>query len=189
VVGTLPLYKDKVESAGIEFCPIRPNTPTPEEDPEMFRRALDARTDAEVIMSELLMPHLEDTYQDTLRLVETAPKADMIITHVLAFGGHLVAETKGLRWLSTVLSPMIFMSSFDRSTPPIFTWTQSVTRFHLAIAQLMGGIARRVSRRWVAPVTRFRNQLGLPDRGHPLFDCQYSPGFAFFVTPMPNAEA
>ena len=175
VVGTLPLYKDKVESAGIEFCPIRPNTPTPEEDPEMFRRALDARTGAEVIMRELLMPHLEDTYQDTLHLVRTAPIADMLITHVLAFGGHLTAEKTGIRWMSTILSPMVFMSSFDPSTPPIFPWTQSVARIHPAIARVFGGIARRVSRRWIAPVERFRNQLGLPDRGHPLFDCQYSP--------------
>ena len=175
VLGSLPLYKDKVESAGIEFCPIRPNTPTPEEDPEMFRRALDARTGAEVIMRELLMPHLEDSYQDTLQLVDTVPKADMLITHVLAFGGHLVAEKTRIRWLSTVLSPIVFMSSFDPSSPPIFPWTQSVARFHPAIARVFGVITRRVSRRWVEPVTRFRKQLGLPDRGHPLFDCQYSP--------------
>jgi rhamnosyltransferase subunit B len=154
VLGTLPLYKDKVESAGIEFCPIRPNTPTPDEDPELFRRAIDARTGAEVIMRELLMPYLEDSYQDTLQLVQAAPGADMLVTHLLAFGGHLVAEQTGIRWLSSVLSPMVFMSSFDPSTPPIFPWMQTVARFHPAIARLFAGIARKVSRPWVAPVNR-----------------------------------
>ena len=175
VLGTLPLYRDKVESAGIEFCPIRPDTPTPEEDPELFRRALNARTGAEVIMRELLMPHLGDSYQDTLRLVETAPKVDMLVTHVLAFGAHLVAEKTGIRWLSTVLSPMVFMSSFDPPSPPILHWMRSVAKVHPAIAQFFNLIARRVSQPWMAPVTHFRNDLGLADRGHPLFDCQYSP--------------
>jgi UDP:flavonoid glycosyltransferase YjiC (YdhE family) len=175
VLGSIPLYKDKVEKAGIEFCPIRPDMPTPDQDPDLFRRALAPRTGAEVIMRELLMPHLEHSYQDTLELVQAGPGADMLITHPLTFGGHLVAEQTGIRWLSTVLSPMVFMSSFDPPRPPILPWLQHVSRLHPSLARLLVGAARNVSERWVLPVTRFRKQLGLPRRGHPLFDCQYSP--------------
>jgi UDP:flavonoid glycosyltransferase YjiC (YdhE family) len=83
VLGTLPIYKEKVENAGIEFSPIRPDTPTPEDNPELIRRAIGPRTGADVIMTELLMPHLAQSYADTLRLVESGGRADLLITHVL----------------------------------------------------------------------------------------------------------
>lgn len=175
VVATLPIYREKVETAGIRFRPMRPDTKKPEDDLNLIHRALDPKTGAAVIMSELLMPHLEDAYNDVRQMIDEHPGFDLIVTHVLAFGAHLAARATGTRWLSTALSPLVFMSDFDPATPPIFPWSRNIACLHPAIAHLFGQAARTLSRGWVQPVNDLEKRLGLPPAGHPIFDGPYSP--------------
>lgn len=176
VIGTMPVYREKIERAGIEFFPVRPDAPAFDSDPELLARAIAPWTGPAVIMGELLMPHLRENYEDSMALIASGGGADLLVTHVLAFGAHVAAETTGVRWLSTALSPMVLVSAYDPSTPPFMTWLRRASRLHPAIARGIIAFGRRASAPWVSGVPRLRRELGLSPRGHPIFDSPYSPG-------------
>ena len=62
------------------------------------------------MMRELLMPWVRMSYAD---LDRACADADLIVTHPLAFAGRLIAEKRGLPWVSTVLAPLSLMSAID----------------------------------------------------------------------------
>jgi UDP:flavonoid glycosyltransferase YjiC (YdhE family) len=172
-VGSLPSWRSHVENARLAFHPIRPDVPPGENEArETVRRVLDAREGPEFLFRQVLMPHLRDTYDDTLAAVQGA---DLIVSHQLPVTGPIVAEMTGIRWVSAVLAPLSFFSAYD---PPTFAnprWYRPIARLHPVVARAMGQIGRRVSRAWVEPVYRLREQLDMPPAGHPLFEGQHSP--------------
>jgi UDP:flavonoid glycosyltransferase YjiC (YdhE family) len=175
VIGTIPQYRNKVERAGIGFWPVRPDAPNMAGDPELVRRAMDARTGSQVVMGELLMPFLRETYDDTLALIDADGGTDLLVTHILSFAAHMIAEKTPVRWLSTVLSPIAFLSAYDPPTPPQAPWVGRVARWHPAIARLVNAAGRRLSAGWVREVLSLRRELGLSSDRHPIFDYQFSP--------------
>src|SRR5262245_15251037 len=108
VLATSSLYKEKIESAGIQFRPVRPNLENLVNDPETMRRVNHLRTGTEYVVRKLFMPHLRASYED---LSQAAQGADLLITHPLTYAGRLVAEKHRLPWISTVLSPLSLMST------------------------------------------------------------------------------
>ncbi len=83
VIATSPLYREKVEAAGIAFHPVRPDLPPPdaETSAEIIRRASDARGGPGYLFRELLVPHLRETYADTLAAVTAEGGADLLVSH------------------------------------------------------------------------------------------------------------
>src|SRR6266496_2551823 len=75
VIATLPYYKEKFESLGLEFSPVRPDIGSPADNLEMLERAMDRKTGTEYIFRELLMPSLRESYEDLLRI---SRKADLL---------------------------------------------------------------------------------------------------------------
>ncbi len=175
VIGTIPRYREKVEAQGIEFWPIRPDAPDLENDPGLVRRAMNPATGSATVIGELLMPHLRETYADTLSMLEAGGGTDVLITHILSFAAHVAAEKTGVRWLSTVLSPIAFLSAYDPPVPPQAPWVGRVAGWHPSIARATNAIGRRVSASWVRDVVELRRELGLSADRHPIFDGQFSP--------------
>jgi UDP:flavonoid glycosyltransferase YjiC (YdhE family) len=93
-------YRSKVEGEGLNFHPVRPDMPFVLDRPDVMRRAFHPRTGSEYIVRELLLPRLEQTYEDTLAV---ARGADLLVGHVVAFATRMVAETLNKRWVSVVL--------------------------------------------------------------------------------------
>src|SRR5436853_141063 len=51
-------------------------------------------------------------------LTRAAEGADLIVSHAITYAARLVAEVRGLPWVSTALQPMVFCSAYDPPVPP-----------------------------------------------------------------------
>ena len=174
IIGTSPIYREKVEAAGLEFRPVRPDLPPPESEEarEMIREVSHWLRGPEYLFRELLMPHLKETYADTLAAVEGA---DLLISHQVPLTAPLVAEITGIKRISCVLFPIAFASAYDPPTPPQFPVLRDVAAIHPAIAGVLFGFGKLTTRPWVEPIQRFRSELGLPPAPNPIFEGQHSP--------------
>jgi rhamnosyltransferase subunit B len=170
VIATSPVYREKVEPLGIDFHPTRPDFPSPEDHPELMkeltRKAMDARKGSE-------FEHVRDSYADLMRAVEGA---DLLVTHPITFAGPLVAQVTGIRWISSLLSPLIFFSSYDTLIPPHLAGMARLFSFlPVPLNRLMQAVAKKGIKRWFEPVESLRKELCLPYRGIPVFEGQHSP--------------
>jgi UDP:flavonoid glycosyltransferase YjiC (YdhE family) len=177
VIATSPVYREKVEPLGIEFHPSRPDFPSPDEHPEaikeLTRRVMDARTGAEFVARELFAEHVRESYTD---LMEAVKGADLLVTHPITFAGPLVAQVTGIRWISSILSPIIFFSAYDTLIPPHMAGMAKLfSLLPMPLNRLMRIMARKAISPWFEPVESLRKELGLPDRGIPIFEGQHSP--------------
>ena len=173
VVATNPGYRDVVEREGIEFADagplIDPNAPNAG---DLFERVMDPDKGSEVIVRELLMPRLRETYEE---LRSAVAGADLLVSHPITFAAPLVAERARLPWLSTVLAPLSFFSAHDPVVLPTAPRLNDVPVVGQWLAHTILRLVRPMLRRWVEPVERLRAELGLPRGGHPLMEGQFSP--------------
>lgn len=172
VIATGALYRDKMEAAGLDFHPIRPDFAPPEENEEMLRKAMHPLTGTTYVLKELILPHLRDSYDD---LREAVRGADLLVTHPLAFVGPMVAETSGVRWVSSVLAPGSFLSKYDPVMPTAMQWMKRVYALGPGATGALYGLIKSLTRRMVKPVDALRAELGLPRGAHPVFEGQHSP--------------
>ncbi len=63
----------------------------------------------------LFTDNLREVYEDLDAAVEGA---DLLVTHLLPLVGPIVAQKRGLPWVSTVLAPISFFSAYDPPVPP-----------------------------------------------------------------------
>ncbi|MBD0373448.1 MAG: glycosyltransferase family 1 protein [Pyrinomonadaceae bacterium] len=177
IIASHPAFRERVEPLGIGFHPARPDFPSPDEDHEwamdLTRRAMDARNGAEFVARELFANHVRDSYAD---LTEAVRGADLLITHPITFAGPLVAQVTGIRWISSILSPIVFFSAYDTLIPPhLAEMAKLFSLLPVPLNRMMQGVARRMVKPWFEPVEGLRKELGLPYRGIPIFEGQHSP--------------
>ncbi|HEV7857724.1 MAG TPA: nucleotide disphospho-sugar-binding domain-containing protein [Pyrinomonadaceae bacterium] len=177
VIATSPFYREKIEAAGISFHKMRPDLPAPgsQEADEMVRRATNMRDGPRYVFQELLMAHIRETYQDAMAAVNAEGGADLLLTHTVPPIGALVAETSGVKWVSTVLAPIPFASAYDPPTIPQYPYLRSVVKLHPAISKVFFALGKKTTWSWWEPVRRLRRDLGLPEGENPIFDGQHSP--------------
>lgn len=171
-IAASDVYRGKIERAGIGFHPVRPTLPPPKEAQETIARVMHPRRGPEYLFKHLLLPALRESYED---LTAAANGADILITHMITLAAPLVAERLSLPWVSCALQPSIFLSAFD---PPLFggaPWLAWAYRLGSAGARALLGIVRSVQTAWLAPVRRFRKELGLPSLAATDLDMQISP--------------
>ena len=113
IIATSEAFRQRVESLGLGFRPVRPDHPDWQADPTVMRRVMTARKGTEYLLREMIMPVLRQSYDDTLAAAEGA---DLLVSHLITFTTRLVAEKKGLPWVSSVLQPLCFFSAYD---PPV----------------------------------------------------------------------
>ncbi len=179
-VATSPSYRATVESLSLQFDAVRPDLPALARDREVMRRIMDLRSGGEYLFKELLMPGLRQSFDD---LSAAARGADLLVTHPFSFAGPLVAQTMKaqttrLRWVSTALTPMSFLSAHD---PPVPARVPAFGRLRALGPGVNGWLLARgegMTRAWIEPVYQLRAELGLPPGRHPLFGGQHSPQLA-----------
>ena len=171
MIATMEIYREKIEGAGLEFAPVRPNIPQPkEQDEELIRKIMEPRTGPRFLMEEVVYPAVRDSYADLLAAVE---RADLLLTHSAAPAGPLVGQKIGIPWISTVLAPFSFISAYDPPVPPFWQWTR---RLSVLGPEVMGFLLNLSKSMYKAKaVTDFRDELGLPHVGNPMFEGQHSP--------------
>ena len=170
VIATCPVYRELVEGEGFEFRPVRPDVDPLNRD--ILERAMDPVKGSEVVVKQLIVPHVRDAYVD---LIEATRGADLVLSHPVSFATPIVATEYKLPWLSTVLSPVSFFSTYDFPVLPPYAFLARVTRSSRFAARAFLGLAKRITGRWTAPVRAFRAERGLADVGDPLYEGQFSP--------------
>src|SRR5919112_839016 len=124
VIATMDIYREKIEGAGLEFAPVRPNIPQPkEQDPELINKIMEPKTGPRFLTEGLIFPAVRDSYADLWKAVAGA---DLLVTHPAAPAGPLVARKLGMPWISTVLAPLSFYSAYDPPVPPFWQWTRKL---------------------------------------------------------------
>jgi UDP:flavonoid glycosyltransferase YjiC (YdhE family) len=171
VIATSDLYREKMDAAGFDFVPVRPNiAPPQEQDPVMMEKIMHPKSGSGYLLNEMLFPFLREGYEDLLHAVDGA---DLLLTHPITLAGPLVAQTTGIPWVSSVLAPVSFMSAYDPPVPPFWPWMRHVQLFG---PRFVAAFFRQVKKVYKNKTyNEFRGELGLPDRGSPVFEGQHSP--------------
>jgi UDP:flavonoid glycosyltransferase YjiC (YdhE family) len=173
VIATSASYRAKVEAEGLLFHAVRPDLDDFGPFAEVARRVYDPKKGAEYLLRELVLPRLADTYDD---LAVAAQGADLLVTHALTYAAHLLARSHHLPWVSTILSPMVFMSTYDPPRIPPAPWLKSVHRVSPTLYRIVFAALKGISHGWSKPIREFCRRRGLPvPRQDPLFEGQYSP--------------
>jgi UDP:flavonoid glycosyltransferase YjiC (YdhE family) len=126
------------------------------------------------------MPSLRSDYE---ALDAAARGVDLMVTHPITFAAPVIAQARGLPWVSTVLAPMSFFSSSDVPVLAPAPFLAHLGRLGPWYGRVVAGVARRQTRGWMTPVFDLRRALGLPAGGHPLFEGQFSPTLTLALFP------
>jgi UDP:flavonoid glycosyltransferase YjiC (YdhE family) len=173
VIATSAYYREKIESLGIGFRPVRPDFPDTNKFPEIVRKIMDLRKGGEFVIREMVMPALKESYEDTLAAAEGA---DLLVSHILTFTTPLVAEKKKLPWASTTLQPFAHFSAYDPPALPPALFLSQLRFLGPGFHRLLFWSARLAVKSWSAPWHRLRAEIGLPaTRDNPLFEGGKSP--------------
>jgi rhamnosyltransferase subunit B len=167
---TTEFYRKKVEQAGIEFCPMRPDwDPT---DPDLIGQCDDLKRGPEILIRKMILPHLRPSYDD---LLAAADGADLMLAGELGYAAPLVAEKLALRWASIILSPSSFFSADDPSVLVPAPWMMSVRKLGRLPYSFLMNAARVGTRHWWNPVRTLRREEGLRVSCEPLMKDKFSP--------------
>jgi rhamnosyltransferase subunit B len=115
---------------------------------------------------------LRDTYDD---LTAAAAGADLLLTHPLTYAGPVVAQKTRIRWASSVLAPISFISAYDPPVPAPAPWVGKLRALGPGVNRFIFGLGRWSLRSWGDPVRKLRAEIGLPPGADPIFEGQYSP--------------
>jgi rhamnosyltransferase subunit B len=171
VVGTSPCYRQKIESLGLGFHPIRPDSDWLT-DPDKVRRLSHPRWGLLRVGREWLMPALRESYEDTLAAAEGA---DLLVAMLATYATRLVAEKATIPWVSAVHIPMGFFSIYD---PPLLDFAPVLTKKLRFLGPTfwkpLFWFCKRASRFMARPWYQLRSEIGLPPttEGNPLADSQ-----------------
>ena len=169
-VATTGFYRAKVESLGIDFSPLRPDwNPS---DRELIQKCEDLKKGPEILYREMVLPHLQGTFEDLLAL---AGPADLMIAGEIVYAAPLVAEKLSLPWVSAILSPFSFFSAFDPSVLSNAPLLMHLRKAGPAVYRAALNLARLATRHWSNPVRDLRRQQGLRPDCDPVFRDKFSP--------------
>src|SRR4030095_10794006 len=97
VLAMPEFYRTVIETQGLEFSPggrdVDPN------DQATVARIMDPRRGTEVILRDLLMPPLRDSYE---QLKAAAIGADLLGRHPVTFAAPVLTDKMSLQWVCTV---------------------------------------------------------------------------------------
>lgn len=163
MVATTPGYRQKVEAAGVEFCPVGPDIRIG--DPDILRRAMHPRDGARYIFCELVLPYLRECYEETAAI---ARDADLIVTHPVTVGAYLYARKSGIPWASVALAPVSLLSVHDMCVFPGFPAREWLARRGPAAQRFMLKLFEAMFEPYWKPYRKFERELGLPRSRNPI---------------------
>ncbi len=188
VIASGELYREKITGVGLDFAPIRPKIPPPQEqDQETMDKVMEPRSGPKFLWNEMILSDVRGSFEDLFALVADA---DLLITHPITVAGPLVAQKTGIPWISIVLAPMSFCSAYDPPMPPFWPWVANLYGLGPRFTSLLFRFFK--TQYHAEPVERLRRELGLSDLGHPIFEGQHSPTLvlalfsSLFGAPQPD---
>jgi UDP:flavonoid glycosyltransferase YjiC (YdhE family) len=171
-IASSEIYRAKVEGEGLDFEPVRPDLGALLPDPAVVARAFHPRTGSEYVIRTMMLPYLEQSYDDLSRI---ARDADLIVGHPISFAAPIVAERLGKRWISVVLQPSLMLSAFDPPTVSGYPFLEWFRDWGPGFWTWFWKQARRAARPWGAPINALRRKAGLREARNPVLDDMFSP--------------
>ena len=191
VIATSEVYREKMDALGLKLHPVSPDIPSYDQPEELSRLAaglMEAKGGTEKVI-ELLTPNLREIYEDLYAAVDNA---DLLLTHPLPLVGPIVAQKRGLPWVSSVLSPISFFSAYDPPVLPQVPALYHLLKLNPLFGRLVFRIASHKLEKIMEPVYRLRAELGLSRGAQPLLAGQHSPTMvlalfsSLFAKPQPD---
>ena len=142
------------------------------DNPVAINKAFHPLTGSEYILRKVLLPFLDQAFEDTLAI---AREADLLVGHPTAFATIMAAELLEKRWISVILQPSLLLSAYD---PPAVSGLPALDYFRVfgpPFRKAFFGFARRVARQWGSPINDLRRKLGLRVVRNPVLDDMFSP--------------
>jgi UDP:flavonoid glycosyltransferase YjiC (YdhE family) len=172
VLATGECFRRKIEALGIGFRPVRPDCAWVA-DPVFMRRLAHPRWGM-LRAVQVPLVSLRESYEDTLAAAEGS---DLLVANLAAYATGIVAEKKGIPWVSAMHSPTLFFSAYD---PPLIPGFPGLSiRLRSLGPNVYGPLGRSIN--WAArglarPWHRLRKDIGLaPARGFNPLTESYSP--------------
>jgi len=170
LIVTSEFYRAKIEGVGLAFRPLRPQLSP--DDPQIVARVMRSPRGPEVLIRDLMLPHLREMYSD---LLEATAGADYLICGEVVMAAPLVAEKRGLRWAAAILAPFSFFSIHDPVIVPILPFGAALARAPAPAQRFALAIAKRLTAHWLEPIRALRRELGLRPHVQPLLWDRFSP--------------
>jgi UDP:flavonoid glycosyltransferase YjiC (YdhE family) len=169
VFNVMEAYREKFDALGFKIVPLRPNIAPADRD--LVRRLMDNKTGSELMFNEILMPNLRQMYEDVMKAIEGA---DIILTGEVVLPIKSVVEKTGIKWISTSLAPISFLSTDDPSVYPNAEFLEHFRFMPKLFHSFILAAARKVFHKWFKPYREFRRELGLSENHDPMFGDKYS---------------
>lgn len=172
ILATGECYSRKIEALGIGFRPVRPDCAWLA-DPVFMRRLTHPRWGV-IRAVQVPLGGLRESYEDTLAAAEGI---DLLVGNMAAYVTGIVAEKRGIPWVSAMHLPTGFFSAYD---PPLIPGFADFSmrlrglgpRFWGPFGRSVNWTMRGLGRRWHL----LRNEVGLaPARGFNPLTESYSP--------------
>ena len=171
VVLALPgHYIPFVEAAGLRGHAVRPDIDPNQRD--IVRRIMEPLSGPEYLIRELMMPVVEDAFEDLDSIIDDD---DVLLSHPLTYAAPVLAEHRAIRWASSVLAPLGFFSQDDPPLMVVHPVAEAVQRNLPGFYRRLVPFSRVATRTWSAPVRALRTRLGLPPGQDPVLAGQFSP--------------
>ena len=159
-IATVKLYREKVESIGCKFIPLRPNIDEIGPEGDWAKKVNDSRHGAEFVARELIVPYIEENYETIMSATEDC---DLLISHVLTFVTPIVAEKRGIPWLTVMLQPATLLSAYD---PPAFAFAVNLPKLKFlgpVFFKFLFKVFAAFSYHWFKPVYELRKIADVPN--------------------------
>ena len=170
VFNVMEAFREKFDALGFEILPLRPNLNP--QDRDLVRRLMDIKTGSELMFNEILLPNLRPMYEDVMKAIDGA---DLVITGEVVLPIKSVVEKTGIKWVSTSVAPISFMSTDDPSVYPTAEFLENLRFMPKFFHQAVLDYAKKNFLDWFAPYREFRRELGLSENHDPMFGDKYSP--------------
>jgi rhamnosyltransferase subunit B len=169
VFNVMEGFREKFETLGFEIIPLRPNLDP--EDRGLVRRLMDIKTGPELMFNEILLPNLRPMFEDVMKAVENA---DLLISGEVVLPVKSVVEKTGIKWVSTSLAPISFLSADDPSVYPSAEFLENFRFMPKFFHEFILSMAKKTFLNWFKPYREFRHKLGLEENHDPMFGDKYS---------------
>ena len=111
ILATGECYRRKIEALGLGFRAVRPDCAWVT-DPVVMRRLTHPRWGI-IRVAQWHLMSLRESYEDTLAAAEGT---DLLVSNMAAYATGIVAEKKGMPWVSAIHIPTGLFSAYD---PPL----------------------------------------------------------------------
>ncbi len=165
-------YKEIVEKYGFRFIPVRPGPGDVGPEELWIKQANASIRGTEYVIRKLILPYLQDNYRV---LLDATEDCDLIISHILTFAVPIVAQKRGIPWVSIVLQPSAFFSVYDPPTVASLDFLFNNTFFGHSFTRALFKLSGFITKNWFTPVYELQKEVGLPSTNINLLLSNFSP--------------